>query len=423
MRYTEGGFIIGDKLFSGISRFFKKTDVLYWVLTLIASVYGCVLIASLQRGGDVNFLRTQILAVSIGYVAAIIISNIDYKFISKCWWLIAGVALALTFAVFFIGIQIVGTDDVGWISLPGGMTFQPSELTKICFIVTFSTHLAALEERDKLKTFPGTMSLVIHAAIPIVLIHMQGDDGAALVFGCMFLIMTFASGVQLRYFIVFLICTGAAIPIIWSKMLNSDRQNRLAVLFTNDDEMLQTYGWQQYQGKVSIASGGLLGKGLFDGPRVAREMVPYQENDFIFTVAGEELGFIGSAAILLLFLSILYKTLFNSIKATDPLGRNICIGFFSLLATQVLINLGMVLGLLPVVGITLPFFSSGGSSVACLYLGVGLVQSVYMHRADKNEIHMKVDITKPKRKKSRKRRKTKSTGAYDKSLKPQKRVF
>lgn len=420
--YREA-MIIGDKIFGGLRTFFKKTDIVYWVLTLIASVYGCILIASQQRSGEVNFLRTQIFAVIIGYIAAVIISGIDYKFISKCWWLIAGVALALTFAVFFIGIQVVGTDDVGWVSLPGGMTFQPSELTKICFIITFSTHLAALEETGKLRTFIGTMSLVIHAAVPIVLIHMQGDDGAALVFACMFLIMTFAAGVQLRYFIVFILCTGAAVPFVWSRMMNSDQQNRMAVLFTNDDEMLQTYGWQQYQGKVSIASGGMLGKGLFEGPRVAREMVPYQENDFIFTVAGEELGFIGCAAILFLFLLLLYKTLINSGKATDPLGRNICIGYFSLLATQILINLGMVLGLLPVVGITLPFFSSGGSSAACLYLGVGLVQSVYMHRAGKNEVHIKVDITKPKHKKRRKRRKTKSTGAYDKSLKPQKRVF
>lgn len=414
---------ISENIFSGIRNFFKKTDVLYWLLTLTASVYGCILIASQQRGGEVNFLRTQIVAVIIGYIAAIIIANIDYKFIAKCWWIIAGIALALTAAVFFIGIQIVGTDDVGWIRLPGGITFQPSELTKICFIVTFSTHLAALEEHGKLHTFLGVLSLVFHAAVPVALIHMQGDDGAALVFGCMFLIMCFAAGVQLRYFIAFLICTAAAVPIVWTRMMNSDQQNRLAVLFSNDDEMLQTYGWQQYQGKVSIASGGILGKGLFEGPRVEREMVPYQENDFIFTVAGEELGFIGCAAILFLFLMLLYKTMINSGKATDLLGKNMCIGFFALLSTQIMINLGMVLGLLPVVGITLPFFSSGGSSAACLYLGVGLIQSVYSHRADKNEIHMKIDISKPRRKKRRKRRKTKSTGAYDKSLKPQRRVF
>ncbi len=412
-----------DSFAKNLTGFLRRTDVLYWVLTLTASVYGCVLIASQQRSGEVNFLRTQILAIAIGYFAALIIANIDYRFIAKCWWVFAGIALALTVAVFFIGIQITGTDDVGWIRLPGGITFQPSELTKMCFIITFSVHLSALEEHERLRSFLGVLSLVIHAAIPVMLIHLQGDDGAALVFGCMFLIMSFAAGVQLRYFIAFIICAAAAVPFIWSRMMNSDQQNRLAVLFSNDDEMLQTYGWQQYQGKVSIASGGMVGKGLFSGPRVEREMVPYQENDFIFTVAGEELGFIGCAAILLLFFLLLFITMINAILATDPLGRNMCIGFFALLATQITINLGMVLGLLPVVGITLPFFSSGGSSAACLYIGVGLVESVHMHRAGKNERHMKIDIKKPKRKKQRKRRKIRSLGAYDKALGPQKRVF
>ena len=365
-----------------------------WLLTLTASVYGCVLIASQQRGGEVNFLRTQIAAVVIGYIAAIIISVIDYRFISKCWWLIAGVALALTVAVFFIGMQIVGTDDVGWIRLPGGITFQPSELTKMCFIVTFSTHLSALAEHEKLHTFIGVITLVIHAAIPVGLIHMQGDDGAALVFACMFLIMSFAAGIQLRYFIVLFIACASALPFIWTKMMNSDQQNRLAVLFSNDDEMLRTYGWQQYQGKLSIASGGIFGKGIFNGPRVEREMVPYQENDFIFTVAGEELGFIGCAAIIILFLLILFKILLTLHFSDDILGKCICMGFFSLLATQITINLGMVLGLLPVVGITLPFFSSGGSSAACLYLGVGLVQSVYMHRNERTEKQIKVALPK-----------------------------
>ena len=158
-----------DNIISGLKGFFKKTDILYWVLTLTASIFGCLLIASQQRGGEVNFLKTQVFAVIIGYTAAIIVANIDYKLIAKCWWLIAGVALALTLAVFFIGIQIVGTDDVGWIRLPGGITFQPSELTKICFIVTFSAHLAALEEHAKLHSFIGvfrvTMALPWFSAV------------------------------------------------------------------------------------------------------------------------------------------------------------------------------------------------------------------------------------------------------------------
>lgn len=381
-------------IFRSIGDYFKRTDIIFWLLTIVATFYGCLLIASQQRAGDVNFLRTQIMAVCLGYAAAVVISLIDYNFIASCWWLIGGVALALTFAVFFIGIRIEGTDDVGWISLPGGMTFQPSELTKICFIVTFSKHLTFLIDRDRLHSFVGVLSLVIHAGIPIALIHMQGDDGAALIFGCMFLIMSYAAGVQLRYFIIFFSLIAAALPFVWTKMLNDDQKNRLAVLFGSDDEMLMSYGWQQYQGKVSIASGGLLGKGLFNGPRVEREIVPYQENDFIFTVAGEELGLVGCGAILLLFILILFRLVHNALSSNNTLGRCICFGYFALIASQLVINLGMVLGFLPVVGITLPFFSSGGSSAACLYLGVGLVQSVFMHPTEDRDKPVKVEISK-----------------------------
>ena len=205
-------------IFRSIGDYFKRTDIIFWLLTIVATFYGCLLIASQQRAGDVNFLRTQIMAVCLGYAAAVVISLIDYNFIASCWWLIGGVALALTFAVFFIGIRIEGTDDVGWISLPGGMTFQPSELTKICFIVTFSKHLTFLIDRDRLHSFVGVLSLVIHAGIPIALIHMQGDDGAALIFGCMFLIMSYAAGVQLRYFIIFFSLIAAALPFVWTKL-------------------------------------------------------------------------------------------------------------------------------------------------------------------------------------------------------------
>lgn len=378
------------KAFSTVWNYIKRTDKLFWLLTITASVYGFLLIYSQQRNGGTNFLKTQIIAVGIGYIAAVIISCIDYNFIGKLWWLLGGFALALTILVFFVGIQITGTDDVGWINI-GFISFQPSELTKICFIVTFAKHISVLLKYDKLKTFIGVMTLVIHAAIPILLIHMQGDDGAALIFLFIFLIMTFAAGVQLRYFIVFLAAICVAAPIFYTKIMNDDQRSRLLVLFDLDDSSLTTHGWQQYQGKISIASGGLWGEGIFQGSRVDKNIVPYQENDFIFTVAGEELGFIGCLALLLILFFIVIKILRTASLANNPLGKMICCGYFALIASQTIINIGMVLGILPVVGITLPFFSSGGTSVMCLYLGVGLVQSVYMHRNDSDKAGLKIE--------------------------------
>ena len=373
------------RIFDSIWNYIKKTDKWFWILTMSASIYGFLLIYSQQRSGGTNFLKTQIIAVGIGYIVAVFISCIDYRFYGKVWWIFAGVALSLTILVFFIGIQIAGTDDVGWIKI-GSITFQPSELTKICFIITFAKHISVLVKYDKLRSFFGVMTLVFHAAIPILLIHMQGDDGTALVFGFMFLIMTFAAGVQLRYFISFLLVICVSAPLFYTKIMNDDQRNRLLVLFNLDDNSLTTYGWQQYQGKVSIASGGLFGEGYTNGPRVAKDIVPYQENDFVFTVAGEEFGFIGCTILLLILLFIVIKTMRDAYLADDTFGKMICYGFFSIIATQTVINIGMVLGIFPVVGITLPFFSSGGTSVMCLYFGVGLVQSVYMHRENSHSL-------------------------------------
>lgn len=368
------------RFIKAVNEYFKSSDRLLWLLTVIAVVYGLVLIASQQRGGGPDFLKTQIAAVSAGSVGAIFVSLIDYRSIAGFWWLLAGVSLALTVAVFFIGIQVSGTDDVGWIRLPWGMTFQPSELTKICFIITFSKHLAVLEENGRLKSFFGVSTLFLHAMVPIMLIHIQGDDGAAIVFAFMFVIMSFSAGVQLRYFVLSGVALAAAVPLLWFRVLNSDQKNRLTALFSSDDEVFRNYGYQQYQGRISIASGGVYGKGLFQGSRVAREVVPYQENDFIFTVAGEELGYIGCVCIVLIFALLLIRLIYIASRVTDFLGSNICMGFFALIGTQVVINLGMVLGLLPVIGITLPFFSSGGTAAACLCLSSGLVQSVWRHR-------------------------------------------
>ena len=270
--------------------YLKRSDKVFWLLTAVVSVYGCLLIASLQRDGGTDFLLTQIIAVLLGYVAAVAVSLVDYHQWGRHWWVVGGLALLLTMAVFVIGIQIEGTDDVGWIRLPGGLTFQPSELTKIGFIVTFSQHIAFLSEKQRLTRPLGVLTLLLHAMVPIGLIHFQGDDGAALVFALLMAVMTFAAGVPLRYFLVLPCVLLPAVPLVWLKFLNDDQKNRLLVLFSADDSMLKTYGWQQYQGKLSIASGGLFGQGYGSGTRVAENVVPYQENDFIFTVAGEELG-------------------------------------------------------------------------------------------------------------------------------------
>ena len=148
-------------------------------------------------------------------------------------------------------------------------------------------------------------------------------------------------------------------------------------------------GYQQYQGRISIGSGGLTGEGLFNGSRVASQSVTFQQSDFIFSVAGEELGFVGCVLIIVLLLLLMIKVLHVAHSSRDDLGKYICYGFFGMIALQSVSNVGMCLAILPVMGVTLPFFSAGGSSAACLYLGFGLVQSVYMRRKESDGMRLK----------------------------------
>ncbi len=364
----------------GLKNFFTKSDLILWLLSISASVYSLILIHSMQRAYEYSFMTPQILALGIGYAAAIVLTFIDYEHLARMWWFLIGLALTLLVLVFVIGRNVSGTDDTAWITLPGGLSFQPSELVKIFFIITFSKHLQFLREMELLHTPAGVITLLVHMGIPVLLIHMQGDDGTVLIFLFMFLIMAFVGGVQLRYFLIMLVLLAAGIPIIWTYFLNEEHKNRFTAIFDIDGNAMTNYGWQQYQGKVSVASGGLKGTGLGNGARVASGIVPEQENDFIFTVAGEELGFIGCILLLFILLAVCIKLVMDATKSRDYLGKMICVGVFSMIGVQTIINVGMVLGLLPVVGITLPFFSSGGTSLMSVLIGIGLVQSVYFHK-------------------------------------------
>ena len=372
-----------DAVLKHLKKFFVNSDKLLWLFSITAMVFSCMLIQSMQRSSEYNYLNSQILAILVGVVLIIVLTVIDYNHILSLWFVWASIGLVLLILVFFFGINVTGTDDTAWVTLPGGISFQPSELVKVLYIITLTKHMQMLREREKLHTLTGVLTLLIHTAVPVVLIHMQGDDGTVLVFLFVFLMMAFIGGIQLRYFIIMFLVLAAGIPILWNYVLNDEHKNRMTALFDNNGNVLSSYGWQQYQGKISVSSGGMSGTGLGNGERVASGIVPEQENDFILTVAGEELGFIGCVLLLSILLLIIIKVLMNAFSARDYAGKMLCVGVFAMIAIQTVINVGMVLGLLPVIGITLPFFSSGGSSMLSILIGIGLVQSVYYHRSMK----------------------------------------
>lgn len=378
--------MVDIKFFKSVSDYFKATDKLFWIISLLISCYCLILMKSIERTGDHSII-TQSLAIIIGYAGAYFFTRMDYQVVAKRWYIVASICIVLILYTVLFEKSVKGANGIdarAWIHLPGGITFQPSELAKVGFMITFARHLAYLDENFLKDDFKHVMFLGLHALVPIVLTHLQSDDGAGVIFFFMFLTMAFAAGIQMRYFVAILLGVIILAPIAWFYVLKDYQKMRLLIQFDLESDPWGS-GFQQIQGRISIASGKIFGRGLFKGPRVGRgNVVPVQESDYIFSVAGEELGFIGCVLIILLIAALLFRTVSIANRSCDNLGRYMCFGFFGMIFSQTVLNLGMCLCILPVAGVTLPFFSAGGSSAACLYFALGLVQNVYMRKDDKD---------------------------------------
>ncbi len=372
------------KIIYWLKDFIKGTDKLLLGLCLILSSIGTLMVYSATR---VNLTEDQIisrdaktmfLAVVMGIFVSLVISYFDYEAVARLWPLIAIVCLGLMLSLFVIGSSPEGRDDaISWIKF-GGFYFQPSELLKIGFIVTFSVHLETVgSEINKLK---NVILLGIHAMIAVGLVVMTGDMGSALVFMFITIGMLFMAGLQLRYFLFGAGAVALLAPIAWFEVLSDFQKQRFMAIYSPSSLTEATYNeviFQQERGMNAVSSGGIFGTGLFNGTYTQNGLVPESENDMIFTVVGEELGFIGCIAVLGLLLAIAVKIMVVGKKAVSVTGKLICSAVAVMIITQVVVNVGMVLKLLPVVGITLPFMSAGGSSNLCIYIAIGMVLSVY----------------------------------------------
>lgn len=367
---TEDGLNWVSRIKFGISSYIRHTDWLLFLSCISASVYGIVLIYSVVKtsGDSTRGYLIQIVAVIVGIIAAALISKIDYENICRLWPFLSGISIILMLLTFTpLGLSV--SDDRAWLPVPVIGTFQPSELLKITFIISFAVHLNNVHEHiNRLRT---VILLCIHGAVPIGLVFLQRDDGTALVFIFIFTSMLFIAGLRLTYFVVAMTAGAAAVPFIWNMM--GDKQARfLSLIFV--DKYIEDIGWQQHLALNAIGSGRLWGVGYLEG---GDHQLYARNNDFIFTVAGEEFGFIGTLILLFVIVLIVLALLRQVMTARDLLGMLLSGGIMSMIGFQTLINLGMNLRLLPVIGITLPFFSRGGSSIATLYLGIGLALSVY----------------------------------------------
>jgi rod shape determining protein RodA len=367
------------KIKNVISSYIHNSDWLLIVSCVAATMYGLALVYSViyTSGAGLRDFIIQLSAFVIGLLAALAISKIDYDIICRLWPVFSGISLLLVLLTFTpLGLKVA--DDQAWLSIPVIGTFQPAELLKITFIISFATHLSRVQ--DRINELRQVLLLCLHGAIPVLLVFKQGDDGTALVFVFIFISMLFIAGLRPIYFIVGMTLISAAVPIVWQR-LDSDKQKRfLSLIFV--DKYVSDIGWQQNNALIATGSGKLWGVGYLEGgdlPLYARN------NDFIFTVAGEEFGFIGSLALLAVLILVLFALFKEVMTARDLQGKLLCGGIMAMIGFQSIINLGMNLRLLPVIGITLPFFSKGGSSLATLYLGIGVALSVYY--SSKTRVH------------------------------------
>ncbi len=357
---------------STVLRYIRETDKVLLLLCFIASVFSVLCLMGIANtfSSITRPMKMQALASILGIGIALIISSIDYHTLAGLWKIHMPLAIVLVLATFIFGMQRAGADDRAWLILPGGLSFQPSEILKLSFILTFALHLSLVHAHiNKLTTLA---LLCLHGAVPVLLIHIQGDDGTAMVFAFIFICMLFAAGLSWKYIAAAVGVLAVFAPIAWFKILNYDQKQRILVLFNpGSNDAVET---QQLLGRIAIGSGKIFGVGLFSGEH---QYVPEMYNDFIFSFIGNALGFLGCMGTIFLLIFIAVRMLMTGMKSQDALGRFICVGIFAIIAFQTIINVGMNLSLLPVIGIPLPFISGGGTAAVMTYAGVGLVLSVY----------------------------------------------
>ncbi len=364
-------------MFAFIRKAVRETDKLLILICLTLSAIGFVAVSSATHASvdDGEFFsreaKVMIIAVALGLFMALIISFFDYDFILRIWPIIGAVSLGLMLILFPFGCAPAGRDDsICWLKITSTLYFQPSEVVKIGFVITFAAHCNKVKE--DLRSFKNVLLLGIHAAVFIGLVVLTGDMGSALIFAMMFLAMMFTAGVDKIYFILGPVVAAAVLPVVWYKVLGTIQRNRILALIY--PELYPNEIYQQNQAEKAMQNGGLFGTGLFRG--VYHQVVPENQNDMVFSVICEEFGFIGALILMLLFVILIVKIIMIGKKSGSYPARIMCNGIAFMLGSQIAVNIGMCTKLLPVIGITLPFISAGGSSSLCLYLAIGLVLSI-----------------------------------------------
>ena len=323
------------------------------------------------------YLKRHVINIFIGILLAWGTTVIDYRMLRAYTPIVWGLGVIGLTAVLIPGLGSEVNGAQAWIPLPGGFQIQPAELAKISIIVGMSMLLSEYRHENDEPTNRDVIQALLIAAIPVGFILLQPDMGTVFIISISVVAMIGASGAPIRWVVgLLLVALLGGFGATKLGVINDYQVKRLQS-FVDPNADSQGAGYQLRQARITVGSGGFLGTGLFNGPQTNGRFVPEQQTDFIFTVAGEQLGFLGSGFILLLYLTIIMRAFSIARRSTDAFGRMVCVGVLSWFAFQTFENIGMTLGLMPMTGVPLPFLSYGGSSMFATLIGFGLLQNVY----------------------------------------------
>ena len=361
---------------------FRKCDLMLLLLCVVATCFGCLMIASSTAGyseGSLRYLLVQIGASFAGIAAYVGISSVDTDFFSenRRWLVVLNTVLLLMLIPF--GVEVNGNRS--WLDFPFlPFNIQVAEICKITFILILASVMAS--HQNHMSNYKSVGHMAFHLVLLFLLsVLLSNDMGVSLIFVFIFAGMAFSGGVSLLWFGAALGGLALVAPVLWAVMPEY-RRDRILVLF---DPSLDPYGtgpmYHPIRAMRSLTGGALTGQGLFQGNRTQSGALYAQHTDFIFAAIGEEMGFIGCILVLVLMALIIGRCIWVGIRSQDTLRRMVCFGAASALIFQVVINIGMCIGVMPVIGLTLPFISYGGSSIITLYAMLGLVSGVYARPA------------------------------------------
>ena len=323
--------------------------------------------SALESGS--TFLRGLMWA-GIAIVVFVVASAFDYKWLKTFAWPLYVLQLGLLVLTLAVGDGVGGS--ARWVSI-GPFVFQFSELAKILMIVVLANYLGSRAKRlDSLSSILGACLLV---GPPWVLVMLQPDLGTSLVFAAIVAGMLFMSGASLKWLGVLAGAVVAVIPFAWNNVLRDYQKERLTS-FLNATPDIQGSGYQLHQAQIAVGSGGWMGKGLTNGTQNQLDFLPVQTTDFVFAILAEELGFIGGVVMFGLFAALLWRIMVAAWRSRDPFGTMFCCGIASVIVFQLIVNVGMVIGVMPITGIPLPFVTHGGASLVSMAAGLGIIQSI-----------------------------------------------